>query len=118
MKVVKKKDDSFKIFTLRIDEAVMGQLDNFVKKEKVSKMRLAEAVIKTSLKENHFKNEENKVYENTGRVRTLTLRLKLTLIKRIDSAANKCDCSRQQLVESILQKALSDKSFIVEVIVE
>lgn len=47
--------------------------------------------------------------------RTLTLRIDENIMRQIDDLAKKNEVSRQKLVEAILEKAITDKKFIVEV---
>jgi len=47
--------------------------------------------------------------------RTLTLRIDENIMRQIDSLAKKNEVSRQKLVEAILEKAMADKKFVVEI---
>jgi len=57
-----------------------------------------------------------KVVKKTDKkYRTLTLRIDENIMRQVDKLAEKNEVSRQKLVQAILEKAMNDQKFIVEV---
>ena len=57
----------------------------------------------------------NAVKKKDKKYRTLTLRINENIMRQIDKVADKNETSRQKLVEAILEKAINDKKFVIEI---
>jgi len=56
-----------------------------------------------------------KVVKEEKIIRSVTLRLNESVMKKVDEIAKKNELSRQRLIEAILEQVMSDKGFVLTV---